>query len=32
MSDQLETIKEEIKVWEQVAHPNIIKIFELYDD
>ena len=32
MSDQLETIKEEIAVWERVAHPNIIKIFELYDD
>lgn len=32
MSDQLATIYQEIKVWERVAHVNIIKIFELYDD
>lgn len=32
MSDQLATIFEEIKVWERVAHVNIVKIFELYDD
>ena len=32
MSDQLATIFSEIEIWERVAHVNIVKIFELYDD
>ena len=32
MSDKLATIFAEIEVWERVAHSNIVKIFELYDD
>ena len=26
------TIKEEIKIWERVNNPNVVKIFELFDD
>lgn len=32
MSDQLKTIQEEISVWERSNHPNVVKIFSLYDD
>ena len=32
MSDNLQTIYSEIKVWERVAHENIVKIFEIFDD
>lgn len=31
MSDQLETVYQEINVWECVSHYNIIKIFDLFD-
>mmetsp|Transcript_24012 Transcript_24012/g.36920 ORF Transcript_24012/g.36920 Transcript_24012/m.36920 type:complete len:185 (+) Transcript_24012:247-801(+) len=32
MSDQLQSIMEEIKVWERNSNPNIVKIFKLYND
>lgn len=32
MSDQLETTREEISVWQKVNHKNVVKIFKLYDD
>jgi len=32
MSDQLQTIYQEIDVWQRVAHKNVVKIFELFDD
>lgn len=31
LSNQLKTVMNEIKVWERVYHPNIVKIFELFD-
>lgn len=32
MSDQLKTIYDEIDIWQRVAHTNVVKIFEIYDD
>lgn len=32
MSDHYETIYSEIDVWQRVAHENIVKIFEMFDD
>ena len=32
MSNMLESIQDEIKVWERSKNFNIIKIFELFDD
>ena len=32
LSNHLNTIYSEISVWERVAHNNIVKIFELFDD
>ena len=32
MTDNLATIHEEIKIWERVNNPNVVKIFELFDD
>jgi serine/threonine protein kinase len=32
MSDHMQTIYSEIRVWERVAHDNIVKIFEMFDD
>lgn len=32
LSNQLESIQDEIKVWERSKSVNVIKIFELFDD
>lgn len=32
LSNHLNTIYSEIGVWERVAHENVVKIFELFDD
>jgi serine/threonine protein kinase len=32
LSNHLNTIYSEIGVWERVAHTNVVKIFELFDD